>query len=234
MAKPPEQPALQAPADAKAHRPWFIACAALLVVGLAATALAMLADRYALMHWRDIDRSAEIKDWYKALRVLGYAPVWLVIAVALMLIDSGRKLTDRPGSAMATFTRGPFVIASAALGGGIAELLKILIGRGRPPAIVTDSTPLYTWPDWAMRTLNTSDLGLPSSHASTAFGGMVALAILFPRAGVVFIACAIGTGITRVLSGNHFLSDAIAGAFVGAIMPVLITALVRRKRGGTR
>jgi membrane-associated phospholipid phosphatase len=156
------------------------------------------------------------QDWYRALRVLGYAPVWVVVGLLYVLADSGGA-----GGWRAALGRGPFIAASAALSGALAEVLKGVFMRGRPDARVMHQPPL---PE-AERTfdhlflprgsVDWSDLGIPSSHTAVAFGAAAALSWLHPRVAPIMLACAMGCGLTRVFSRAHYLSDIVAGALVG-------------------
>jgi undecaprenyl-diphosphatase len=65
---------------------------------------------------------------------------------------------------------------------------------------------------------------MPSSHALVAFAGAAALARLFPRATPIWYALAVGCGITRLLSGAHFLSDVVVGALIGVSVAISLPA----------
>jgi len=60
-----------------------------------------------------------------------------------------------------------------------------------------------------------SGLTFPSGHTALAFASFVVLAAAFPRARWWFLALACGVGVSRVLMGEHFVSDVVAGAGVG-------------------
>lgn len=182
------------------------------------------------------------QDWYRALRVLGFVGTWLVIGAALVLIDAGRRT---PSGAPATWTRGPFVAGAAVLGGLVAEGVKLLLRRGRPDAHPehlhvfwpwsgegwtpaqwgwsAERPPPFAW-DHFPTIFSAADFGLPSSHAATAFGGLVALAWLYPRAGVLLVGLGLGCGVTRMLSRAHYLSDTLAGAAVGTAAVLALAA----------
>jgi membrane-associated phospholipid phosphatase len=59
---------------------------------------------------------------------------------------------------------------------------------------------------------------MPSSHAIIAFAAAAALTELFPAAAIVWYGLAVGCAVTRVLSGAHFVSDAIVGALLGIVI----------------
>ncbi|PYO97559.1 MAG: hypothetical protein DMD60_06555 [Gemmatimonadetes bacterium] len=80
---------------------------------------------------------------------------------------------------------------------------------------------------WSDHPFSTGQLGLPSSEAAVAFAAAAALARLFPEAGLLWYALALGCALTRVASGAHFMSDAVLAAFVGY---VVVWMLWRRRR----
>lgn len=71
----------------------------------------------------------------------------------------------------------------------------------------------------------THDASFPSDHASAAFG--IAFGVLFVvrRAGVVFLACAVLIGASRVLAGMHYPTDVFAGAIIGFLSGYLTARL---------
>ncbi len=188
---------------------------ALVVLG-AATVL----DRWAFTHMLSHELIANpFRDWYWLLRLAGYWPTWLVIGAAVCLVDRSPR-------------RGLFPVGAAALAGLAAEGLKLVIRRGRP----LDTDGAYHFVPFAEHTWESSFMGLPSSHAAVAFAGAFAVARLWPRAGWVLVPLAIGCGLTRVLVGQHFLSDIAGGAIVGALACAAVVrvhaALASRAAGG--
>lgn len=149
------------------------------------------------------------RDWGRLLRVMGFLGTWVALAVALWLHERG---DDRLGALAAR--RGWLLLGSAAFGGLLAEVLKLLIRRERPA--VHDG--LYGFRDFAERTWSTAGLALPSSHALVAFGGAAMLARLYPRARWVGYVLAAGCAITRVLAQAHFVSDVVLAAGLGWIV----------------
>lgn len=174
---------------------------------------------------------AESKDWYRLLRIMGYGLTWLGVGVALVLLDGPRS--PAPGSRWhwpSALARGPFLAGSALGAGLLAEGLKLVIRRARPehPGAGDDGLP-YAFAPWSAG-WDSSDFGLPSSHAAVAFGAAFALAHLLPRLAPLLMLWAVGCAWTRLLSGDHYLSDVILGAAVGYLVPTVITALHERAR----
>jgi membrane-associated phospholipid phosphatase len=175
-------------------------------------------------HWLDPlvlqavpENRASARDWARGLRALGFAPSWMVLALAFVMLDWKDN----------RWRRGTLVLFGAGISGLVAELAKKLIRRERPPG---DNALhlLETWPGYAFRAFaeapfSSTGLGMPSSHAAVAFGGMFMLCYLHPRASLVWIALAMGTGLTRILAEAHYLSDVVlAGIIAWATVRVLI------------
>lgn len=184
----------------------------LVVGGLVASGLLLAA------HWFDPlvlhvvpENRASARDWARALRVLGYAPSWLVLAIAFVLLDWDG---DR-------WRRGLLIVFGTKLSGLLADGMKLLIRRERPP----DDDALHlleVWPGYVFRAfsetpLSSAGLGMPSSHAAVAFGGMFMLCYLHPRASLVWIVLALGTGLTRILAEAHYVSDVVLAGIIGWI-----------------
>jgi membrane-associated phospholipid phosphatase len=75
-----------------------------------------------------------------------------------------------------------------------------------------------------------SGLTFPSGHAALAFASFAVLGAAFPRARWWFLFLACGIAASRVLMGEHFLSDVIAGAGVGYACAHGVLALPRVRR----
>src|SRR5271168_861700 len=172
------------------HRWWF----ALAIAVVLAAAFAV--DPWAYHHVRLA--TVYDTDWGRALRSVGYWPLWIALAGALWLHDRDRR-------------RATILAASVSIAGLLGEVLKLVIRRVRPG--VYDGA--YGFRPWSDHPFSSSGFGMPSSHALIAFSAAAALAALFPRATPIWYALAIGCGITRVLSGAHFVSDVVVGAILG-------------------
>ena len=192
--------------------------ALILVAGAALLGGAHALD--AVVYERAFDESVrpgDPGDWYRLLRVAGYLPTWLLVGAALYLVDRAR------GPRAGAWRRGVAVVASAALAGGLAELVKLLVRRLRPS--ITEGA--YAFRPFAEDTLSTSGVGMASSHAAVAFGAALALSRLHPPAAPVFLLVAAGCAWTRLLDRAHFLSD-LAGAVCVAYGAVAIVWWIGR------
>jgi membrane-associated phospholipid phosphatase len=183
----------------------------LLLLFAGAILAAHLLDPLAFRHLRIENVYGE--DWGRMLRVMGFLPLWIVAAGALML-------HERTPLRRAHRSRGGLIIAGAAFGGIAAELAKLLLRRRRPGELGE-----YVFRPFTDRPFSTGGLGLPSSHALVAFGAAAILARIFPRARFIWWGLAWGCGLTRVAAGAHFLSDVVVAAVIGWLVGALVWRL---------
>lgn len=158
--------------------------------------------------------NVNVADWGRMLRVAGYVPTWVLVSLALLLIDRARLRTGpRPAFPIRDmWSRAVLLTASAAASGLLAEGVKLLVRRERP--VITGDHASYAFRALSDAPLSTSGLGMPSSHAAVAFGAAFMLCRLHPAATPVWIVIAIGCAATRVLARAHFTSDVVGAAFL--------------------
>ena len=109
--------------------------------------------------------------------------------------------------------RRPLLLAIVAtlIAGGAATGLKLAIGRERP--YLTEGVSVWRGPHWPRA--HQPDSSLPSGHTAAAFALALALSRLYPPARGVFLTFAAACGASRALSGKHYLSDVLVGAWLG-------------------
>jgi membrane-associated phospholipid phosphatase len=174
-------------------------------------------DAWAFVHVRA--EGVYTRDWGRLLRVMGFAPTWVLIALGITLSRRGLRASrgDR-----AVRMPGLFLLASIAATGLVGELVKLVVRRGRPGS----SDALYQLVPWT-GSWSTGALGFPSTHAIVAFAGAFAMARLSPRSAPVWLALGAGCALTRLLDGKHFLSDVVAAAALAAgLVAILWEAMV--------
>lgn len=161
---------------------------------------------------REARRRIADRDWYEALRAIGYWPTWIAAGAAMLLAASATDGGRPSGTGPRDPLLGLRVILSAGLAGLVADLLKPTIGRLRP---LRAQGPMDFLALGGFREAGEAvSFGLPSSHAAVAFGAAWAITLVAPRAGWVLLPLAFGCGLTRMLSGAHYLSDVLVGAAV--------------------
>ena len=95
---------------------------------------------------------------------------------------------------------------------GVGEILKGIIGRGRP--IVGGAADAFHYSHFAW---NEAYASFPSGHAVTAFALAFALSSLAPKWRITIWAYAVLIAITRLVLLAHHPSDVLAGALVGIL-----------------
>jgi lipid A 4'-phosphatase len=105
-----------------------------------------------------------------------------------------------------------FIFTAVATSGLLVDLLKVLLGRTRPKLLFASGTYDFTW--FGLRADHWS---FPSGHAATAAALMTALWCLWPRPLWLYVAAAGLVAASRVITGEHYLSDVIAGAAIAVV-----------------
>lgn len=118
---------------------------------------------------------------------------------------------------------GAYLLTSIALSGVLANLLKRAIGRARPQYF--DDYGIVSFSPFSGHSGFES---FPSGHATTIGAFFAALSLLFPRYRIVFLACALWLGMTRVMVRAHYPSDVIAGLALGGWFSLMIAIMFSR------
>ena len=147
---------------------------------------------------------------------------WMLIptgaAIALALVLRQRHVGFRNSAAygLIASTIG-FVFVSVGGAGLIANLVKNIIGRARPTLLDTMGPlefKLFAFsPDYA---------SLPSGHATNIFALATVIAILWPRGRVLLYIVAAWIAASRVLIGQHYVTDVVLGAILGIAFPYFV------------
>lgn len=182
----------------------------LVLMAVIAVVLAHLADWWVLAHL-SIPRFQET-DLGRMFRIAGFIPLWICIAIAIVLCDTSVR-TRR-----ARVVRGALPLCAAIAGGIVAELAKILIRRERPNVDIEH----YVFRSWSGDALYSGGFGLPSSHVLVAFAALAMLGYLYPRARILWFVLGAGCAFSRVAAGAHFVSDVVVAAVLGYIVAGLI------------
>jgi len=70
-----------------------------------------------------------------------------------------------------------------------------------------------------------TDASFPSDHASAAFAIAVAILLIDPLVGLAYLLLAALIAIGRVVVGEHYPGDVLAGALIGTVIAVVIVRL---------
>lgn len=190
------------------HSLWLSAAGAALVivlmVGFDQTEILLMPPRGTSSLWPVRILTDFGKDEY-VLSVLG------AVLVALAFVAAGLH-GSRRALLLGFGTRLQFMFLSVAVSAFVGEILKFLVGRGRPFVggkanpfnfVPFDGTGAYA--------------SLPSGHAVAAFALAFAVSALWPRLRVFMFTYAIVILLTRLVLLAHHPSDVVAGALVGTV-----------------
>ena len=162
--------------------------------------LAQLAASDTFIHGRLVSRTLPpwLRLWMESATRLSDSVLWP--SVALLLFAAG--------------ARGHRVLAAAALAAGIANgvlvVLKARVRRPRPHGGEPGPHALPT------REYFPGDrYSFPSGHALNAFTVGSILALAFPPLALVVLGVAASIAASRVLLGEHYLTDVVAGVLLG-------------------
>jgi undecaprenyl-diphosphatase len=123
--------------------------------------------------------------------------------------------------------RTGFLFAAIAVPSLFVTIIKRLIGRARP-FVGADPDPFLYWPmvwraDYA---------SMPSGHATSALAAAIAVGLLWPRLRSLMLIYALVIAVSRVVLDAHYLSDVIAGAFVGSVGALIVRDWFARRHLG--
>jgi undecaprenyl-diphosphatase len=160
---------------------------------------------------------------------LGKSGWSLISSAGLMVLGLvvGRQAASEKGRKLGQFIllASAYVFATVALSGIISNLIKRLIGRGRP--IEFHDLGLLSFHPLAGDYKFES---FPSGHATTLGALAMALTLLFPRFRYVFFTLGIVIALMRIFVSAHYPSDVTAG-FLFGIWFSLVTAYWFAGRG---
>jgi membrane-associated phospholipid phosphatase len=151
-----------------------------------------------------------------------HAPEWLRTA-GMALDHAGRShwiLSVCAVIALATWKRRPLIarghvawMASIAISGTIANVIKVLAGRPRPPLAIQSGIVSWEPLSWHMEFLWNS---FPSGHATTGLCIAIMGSALYPRLSPHMWSLGIGIAISRIVLNVHYVSDVMVGSMIGA------------------
>ncbi|MEW6644288.1 MAG: phosphatase PAP2 family protein [Pseudomonadota bacterium] len=164
-----------------------------------------------------------ITDFGKSEYVLWTSGVLVLLTVVVAPAFAG----TRRAQWAALNVRFSFIFLAVAVPNMAGEVLKGLIGRGRPfvggAANAFNFSPLTWSPQFA---------SLPSAHAITAFSLAFAVAAVWPRTRYVMAAYAVLIILSRIVLLAHHPSDVVAGGVVGVIGAMAVRQWFAARRLG--
>jgi undecaprenyl-diphosphatase len=177
---------------------------ALLMVALDATEIGWMPPRGTAALWP----IRIVTDFGKSTYVL-----WaLAILLAAILLLAPRLKGWSRAVWLSFGTRVHFVFLAVLVPVLAGEVLKGLIGRGRP-FVGGEADPFnFSFGSWSE-----AYSSLPSGHATTAFALAFAVSALWPQARALMFGYALVIAVSRLVLLAHHPSDVVAGALTGMI-----------------
>jgi lipid A 4'-phosphatase len=173
---------------------------------------------------------AALQPVFDVVQRFGLGYPWLVLcALVFAALRWGGRIEQlrRWDSAMRASAHIPaFIFAALAASGLLADLLKVLVGRTRPKLLFASGAYDFTWFGW-----HPDHWSFPSGHATTAAALMTALWCVWPRPLWLYVAAAALVAASRVVTGQHYPSDVIAGAVIGIVVTRALAVRLLPRRG---
>ena len=110
-----------------------------------------------------------------------------------------------------------FFFAAIAASGIAVQTIKHVVGRARPTLLEAVGSFAFhplSWPN--------SYASFPSGHTTSAFAAATALSLLAPRWRVPWLAAATAIALSRVVVGQHYPTDILAGAALGTVVTMAV------------
>lgn len=157
-----------------------------------------------------------LSDWV----LIPSLAVFLVAGASALLL---KRLSRLVAIEMAMLSG--FIFLGVGVPGLLANLLKRIIGRGRPDEF--DNVGAFSFQnivnDWNFQSF-------PSGHATTAIAMAFVVGFLWPRLFALFLVIGVVVSLSRVPVGMHYPSDVFGGLIVGMLGAYLIRNLFARRR----
>jgi undecaprenyl-diphosphatase len=163
----------------------------------------------------------QVRDFFFLITDLGLSDWILIPSLALFLVSGLLALAipkPTPRRALWQMTGlWAFFFVGVGLPGLLANIIKRIIGRGRPE-LFEQYGPLSFQNflnDWTYQSF-------PSGHATTSFALCFVVSFISPRWFPWMLVFAIVIGFSRVVVGAHYPTDALGGALVGTLGAYLV------------
>lgn len=143
-------------------------------------------------------------DWILITSLAGIGFAWLL---SLATRDRLRRWSQH------LLIVSSFIFLGVGLPSLVATLLKRIIGRARPMEWTVEAPLSFTPLNWDAYTYQS----FPSGHSTTAFSLALTIAFLWPRSFWPMLGFAALVALSRIVVGQHYVTDITAGALLGTL-----------------
>jgi len=159
------------------------------------------------------------RTFFKGITDLGNSAIYLIpsllLAVVLKKAMTAAAFSKYKSVLQRISRQAFFLFTSIAVAGLVNGLIKIVLGRPRPSQFLQGETANFLFFQFSSKMWS-----FPSGHTNTAFALATALGLLFPKTRYVTFPVAVLIAVSRLVTGSHYLSDLVAGAFIGVAVTV--------------
>ncbi len=164
-----------------------------------------------------MNSSPILRAIFAAITRLGEGGVYLIPLAVLLLAALWRRRA-------ALAWRAGFVFAAIAISGLLTDILKPVFGRARPNLLFEQHLFGFTWSG-----PHADRWSFPSGHSVTIMALAAALYAIYPPAWPAYAALALAVMASRVVIDAHYLSDVVAGGYLGFIVTWALIAAARQR-----
>lgn len=154
--------------------------------------------------------------------MVGFGLLFVVLRWGPLVVPLWRGIADRLREASVAVG---FLFAAVGASGLLSDLLKVLFGRVRPKLLFAAGQYGFGWFG-----TQADHWSFPSGHSATAAALATALWCLWPRGVALYIGFAATVALSRVVTGAHYPSDVMMGAFIGYLTTRYIAAAFVSRR----
>lgn len=190
--------------------------------GLALAALALSIDEASVPIAQSLalfERWGELRETLMAVKLA--ASGWGALLIGLVIAGLDRW----------SWRRAAVLWLVVVVAGVTGSALKVAVGRERPThenQLVGGEVIAVHGPAGGARTAYCQSF--PSGHTMAAFATATALSAFYPQAAPLFFGVASAAGVERLVHRQHFLSDVVAGAFLGNVVGLMLLSRRRIRR----
>ena len=147
--------------------------------------------------------------------VFGHGSGVLLILLSVAALDSNRRRYL------------PRLVACAYGAGLVVDVIKLGVARLRPHSFDLSGSVADSFVTWLpllsdlQQPYGSQLQSFPSAHAATAVGLAFGLSWLYPHGRRLFVLLALLACLQRVVAGDHYLSDTLAGSAVACVVAQL-------------
>jgi len=143
-------------------------------------------------------------DWILIPSLGGLVLAWLL---SLVTRDRVRQLARQ------VLVVTSFIFLGVGVPSIVATLLKRIIGRARPQEWTAEAPLSFKPLNWDAYSFQS----FPSGHSTTAFSLALTIAFLWPKSLWPMLGFAVLVALSRVVLGQHYITDITAGAVLGTL-----------------